>query len=642
MPLGTTGPLPRTIGPYIVTEKIGSGGMATVYHAYHPQDRREVALKVLAVHLADHEAARIRFEREGRALLQFNHPHILPVYDFGHDGETPYLTMRLMSGRSLDDLMQGRALSVPQLGRLTRQIASALDYAHARGIIHRDIKPENILLDEDNTPYLADFGVAYFAAYENERLTAMGAFVGTAAYASPEQCEGKPLDRPSDIYSLAIMVFEMATGRLPFQASSPLAIMKQHLHEPPPNPLAFNPGLPIELYDVLSRAMAKLPEHRYPSAMKFSEAIDEALGLHAIPQPASSDDWLFDDIAPVTPDEPRDQWTPHQGTPPDDPALGDVLALNPPGGFPADGGAFTTPEDPFAGITPARFDSDPFDDSFDVDEAFQANEIVVSDDDILDDTSAILEDDAFPSPDAVLDATFPPFDHSDHGTAPDPDAPPGPIRPIGPRPDIKHRRPIPWLQLGLYGTIVISLLAIGVAAVIVIRALVPPSVRLDATYDAAALGIRFDHPADWHITPTSLGILSGEPTGTILLSDKPITPGVSMGRATLVIAVQRIDAAAVFRVPPACETLVLRGPQPTFDCMEQQNYSTPVYRTFNAGRFQGVKLPGVLPPTRASLPVVAIPTGRSQWVAVIIVYWNQFDDAQTMLDRVAKSVHVEE
>lgn len=639
MPPATTGPLPRTIGPYVVTEKLGSGGMATVYRATHPQDGREVALKVLAVHLADDEAARIRFEREGRALLQFNHPHILPVYDVGHDGETPYLTMRLMSGRSLDDLLQGRALPVPHLGRLTRQIASALDYAHARGIIHRDIKPENILLDEDNTPYLADFGVAYFAAYENERLTTAGAFVGTAAYASPEQCEGKALDRPSDIYSLAVMVFEMATGRLPFQASSPLAIMKLHLSEPPPNPLAFNAGLPIELYDVLSRAMAKRPERRYPSAMKFSEAVDEALGLHAIPQPASSDDWLFDDIAPVTPDEPSGQWSP-----PEDPAPDDVLALTPPAedgdGFPADGGAFTTPEDPFAGVTPARLDSEPFDDSFDVDKAFKAGAVVFAAGDLFDDPGPLPDDD-FPAPDAVLGTRSAPPDDGERDAAPDPDAPPGPIRPIGPRPLTRPRRPFPWLRAGLYGTIVISLLAIALAAALAIRALIPPSIDLDATYNADALGVRFDHPADWHVTAASLGILSAAPTGTILLADRDITPGVSMGRATLVIAVQRIDAAGVFRVPPACASLVPQGPQPTFGCMEQHNYSTPVYRRFDTGRFHGVKLPGVLPPARASLPVVIIPTGGAQWIAVIIVYWNHFDDAQTMLDRIAKSVRVQ-
>ncbi len=651
MPTGTTGPLPPAIGPYIITGKIGSGGMATVYRAYHPQDRREVALKVLAVRLADDEAARIRFEREARALMQFSHPHILPVYDFGHDGDTPYLTMRLMSGRSLDDLLHGHALPLPLVGRVTRQIASALDYAHARGIIHRDVKPENILLDEDNTPYLADFGVAYFAAYENQRLTTAGAFIGTVAYASPEQCEGKPLDRPSDIYSLAIMVFEMATGRLPFEGSSPLAVMKMHLHEPVPNPLAYNSGLPIDLYDVLSRGLAKLPEHRYTSAMKFSEAVDHALGLHAIPEPATSDEWLFDDITPVDPDGTPgagDQWVP-----PDEPALGDILSLNAPARAPTGGPTFpddgdlafdplTSPADPFAGITPASFGVEAldaaFDDSFDLDLDFETGG-----------DAASPEADEFPPPEAVLGAaTFGNAFAQDAAfgvDSPPESDPPLAIRPIGARPvsrgSRRLRRPIPWLRIGLYGTIVVSLLAIGLAAVIVVRDLFPPPVRLDATYDAGTLGLSFEHPSGWTITPATLAVLSAEPTGTILLSDAPIAPGTSMGDAALVIAVQRIDAAAVFRVPPACQPLIDGGPQPTFACMERQNYSTPVHQDFDTPRARGVKLPGVLPPTRASLPVVLLPGGHT-WVAVIVVYWNRYDDAQDLLDRVARSVRVRE
>ncbi len=276
--------------------------MATVYHAYHPADGREVALKVLAIHLQDMPEVKTRFTREAQMLQQFDHPHILPVYDFGQDGERSYLAMRLLGGRSLAHVLSdGVPQPVEAVGRYTRQIASALDYAHARGIIHRDIKPANILLDGERV-LLADFGVAQ-PTTADLRLTQARSFIGTAAYASPEQCRGDALDRRSDIYALAVLVFQMATGRLPFEAPSALGVIKLHLSERPPNPLAYNSALPIELYAVLERGLAKDPDDRYPSAMKFSDAVDEALGIHALPEADASEEWLVGDISPVTFDD---------------------------------------------------------------------------------------------------------------------------------------------------------------------------------------------------------------------------------------------------------------------------------------------------------------------------------------------------
>ena len=238
-PSPQAGPPRERFGPYIIQEKIGAGGMATVYRARHVNSQNQIALKVLSIHMTGQEDMRRRFEREARTLIQFNHPHILPVFDFGEDRGTPYIALKLLSGRDLSDLLKNAPLPIAQIGRLTRQIASALDYAHARGIVHRDIKPANILLDDQNNPYLADFGVAYLTEPDlGTRLTQAGSFIGTVAYASPEQCRGEPLDRPSDVYALAVMVFQMATGRLPFEALSPLAVIKLHLHESPPNPLA--------------------------------------------------------------------------------------------------------------------------------------------------------------------------------------------------------------------------------------------------------------------------------------------------------------------------------------------------------------------------------------------------------------------
>lgn len=371
--------------------------MATVYRATHPQDGREVALKVLAIHLADHGDVRRRFEREANMLLQFRHPHILPVYDFGEDRGTPYLVMKLMSGRTLSDLLQGKPLRIEEVGQYTRQIASALDYAHARGIIHRDVKPANILLDQAGTPYLADFGVAYWTTESdpNVRLTQTGEFIGTVAYASPEQCEGKKLDRPSDIYALAVMVFQMATGHLPFESSSPLAVIKMHLRDAPPNPLAFNPSLPVALYNVLVKALAKLPENRHPSAMKFSEAVDEALRLRAWLQPVGEDNWLYDDLKPILPDGPATKLI----------GAGQTLPVNekPPDPFsfnvsvdydsPADPFTDTEMEQVVAHFSEAHFD-DHFDDEFDDSGA-----------DLIDDfadESELAPDDVLPPPSLVL------------------------------------------------------------------------------------------------------------------------------------------------------------------------------------------------------------------------------------------------
>ncbi len=307
----SSGAIPQRIGHYLIREKIGSGGMATVYRAYNPEDGQDVAIKVLSIHTVDHATLIKQFEREGQTLLSISHPNILPVYDLSHEGDSPYIVMKLLDGRTLEHLLQGVPLPPEQAANITRQIASALDYAHARQVIYRDIKPSNILLDGRSKPYLADFGIAY-APDTASRLTATGDFIGTAAYASPEQCRGDQVEGPSDIYSLGVVVYEMLTGKNPFVAPSSLAMMKKHMAENPPNPLSLNPRLPIEVYAVLLMALAKLPEHRFQSAIKFSEALDTALHIHRIDIAQDDDDmaWLVDRRPPAaavrTPDP-----TPH-------------------------------------------------------------------------------------------------------------------------------------------------------------------------------------------------------------------------------------------------------------------------------------------------------------------------------------------
>lgn len=277
-----TGPLPRPIGPYLVTEKIGAGGMANVYRARHIETGAEVAIKVLALHLEQQPAARARFEHEAALLLGLRHPHILPVYDFGEDGDIPYLVMRLLGGRSLKDELRAAPLDLAQAATWVRQLAGALDYAHARGVIHRDVKPANVLLDGESVPFLADFGVATVIGAAQETA---GEFVGTAAYAAPEQCRGEPAVRASDQYALAVVAYEMLTGRRPFSGPTALAVMAQHIGDAPPDPLAINRALPHAVRRVLAQALAKQAAARYPSALAFSRALDRALDLAAPARP---------------------------------------------------------------------------------------------------------------------------------------------------------------------------------------------------------------------------------------------------------------------------------------------------------------------------------------------------------------------
>jgi serine/threonine protein kinase len=642
-------PGPEKIGPYVITGKIGSGGMATVYRAIHPKDQREVALKVLAVYLTDDEEVRRRFEREAHTLLQFQHPHILPVYDFGQDNGTLYLVMKLMSGRSLDDLLQGHPLPLEDVGRYTRQTASALDYAHARGIIHRDVKPANILLDDAGTPYLADFGVAYWTveADSGARLTQAGAFLGTVAYASPEQCEGKKLDRPSDIYSLAVMVFEMATGRLPFESTSSLAVIKMHLRDAPPNPLAFNPRLPVTLYNVLVRALAKLPEARYPSAMKFSEAVDEALGLHVLPEPTGEDDWLYGDIRPISPDGPAAWTAPAADQPPPQPfSSSPATDQLPPQPAPADETPalidpfafdaqidYNGPADPFADIEDSEIDEvvahfSEFDDHFSFPLSDTGADFI---DDFTDEAGIDLDDD-FPLPSMVLAAT--------------PNPPPASpvIRPLRAAPPLEHppeqsralaHGAIP-LRPGLVLVLVLVLTLLLVLAATTYAHRHHSPAELKATYRSDILGVTFELPGNWYTIPANVAVLSSTPTPTVLLSDQAVNPGGPYAGATIVIAVQHIDPVEVFGVPVGCENRVFAGPAQAFACMENRHFATPVYTLFDAPG--SVRLPGTLPPTRASLPAVLLPTGQAQWLALVIVHWDKYDGAQEVLAQIARSV----
>jgi serine/threonine protein kinase len=266
----------KTIGGYTIVKHIGAGATASVFGARRVQDGEPVAIKILPFHLAAKETLRQRFMREAQMVKGLQHRNILPVYDFGEANGMPYIVMKLVEGGTLDAFIKEGPLPLLFVARTTAHLASALDYAHAQGVIHRDLKPENILFDADANLYLSDFGVARFDEGAAS-LTGVGLFVGTAAYASPEQCRGEVLTPQSDVYSLCVVLYEMLTGVLPFTGPTGLAIMHQHINEPVPNPLKERADLPLEINDVLRKGLAKLPAVRYQTGAALSGALNQAL-----------------------------------------------------------------------------------------------------------------------------------------------------------------------------------------------------------------------------------------------------------------------------------------------------------------------------------------------------------------------------
>jgi serine/threonine protein kinase len=264
----------QTLGQYRLIERIGRGGMATVYKAYQPSLDRYVAVKVLPTYLAHDPDFAARFRREARAIAKLNHPHILPVHDYGQEGELSYIVMRYVEGGTLKKIL-GQPLALDRTVDILSQIGDALDYAHQQDIIHRDVKPANVLLDRGRWALLSDFGLAKMAA-ASVQLTKTGVGLGTPAYMSPEQAQGKPVDGQSDIYSLGIMLFEMLTGQVPFEADTPLAVLIKHLTAPLPLPRKVNPDIPEPVERIILKAMAKAPEDRFQRVSGMVEALKRA------------------------------------------------------------------------------------------------------------------------------------------------------------------------------------------------------------------------------------------------------------------------------------------------------------------------------------------------------------------------------
>jgi serine/threonine-protein kinase len=275
----------KNIGRYVVKKEIGRGGMATVFLAHDPNFDREVAVKVLPAELLHDPTFRERFEREAKTIAALDHPAIVPVYDFGQEGDQPYLVMRYMTGGSLGDRLVKGPLGVTETAHIFSRLAGALDEAHKAGIIHRDLKPGNILFDQRDDAYLADFGIAKLS--ESSSALTGDHIVGTPHYMSPEQARGDvKLDRRSDVYALGVILFEMLTGAPPFEGDTALNIVLKHLNEPPPSVRSLNPKVPVGAEAVVEKALAKDREARYQTASDMSLDFDKRATEPAMKKPA--------------------------------------------------------------------------------------------------------------------------------------------------------------------------------------------------------------------------------------------------------------------------------------------------------------------------------------------------------------------
>ncbi|HSR47891.1 MAG TPA: protein kinase, partial [Anaerolineales bacterium] len=266
----------QILGQYRIAQKIGEGGMGAVYKADQPSVPRAVVIKVLSASFTEHADAADRFQRELKMIARLEHPHILPVYDYGEVGGSPYIVMRYMTGGSLQDRLQAGTLGRGDILRVLDQVADALDFAHDRGIIHRDLKPANILLDEAGNAYLADFGLAKTVGGTHD-LTATGTLLGSPTYMSPEQARGAKLDRRSDVYAFAILIFRTLSGHLPFEADDAWGYITKHITEEPPSIRTFAPDLPTGLDPVLRAGLAKDPADRPERASDLMAAVQAAL-----------------------------------------------------------------------------------------------------------------------------------------------------------------------------------------------------------------------------------------------------------------------------------------------------------------------------------------------------------------------------
>lgn len=321
----------QRFGQYELRALIGVGGMGAVYRAHQASLRRDVAVKVLPPSFATQAGYTERFLREAQIAAGLEHAHIVPVYDYGVQGGINYVVMRLLTGGSLADRLQlseANDANLPSLAEtagVIKKLAAALDYAHSRGVIHRDIKASNVMFDEQGSPFLVDFGIAKLLGATTS-LTGTGVAMGTPSYMAPEQWRSESLTPATDQYALGVMTYMMITGRMPFEAPTPYAMMHKHLNEEPTPPHLWRANLPDAVKDVLRQAMAKSPRDRFPSMRAFAEAFEQAIadedsrmtGFFTNPLPPKpaiiertpASQPLLDDRPTVTPAEAKKLLTP--------------------------------------------------------------------------------------------------------------------------------------------------------------------------------------------------------------------------------------------------------------------------------------------------------------------------------------------
>ena len=252
----------HTIGGYQIEDVIGQGGMATVYRAFQTQLERWVAVKIMRATGSSEKEFLARFRREARAIAALRHPNILNIYDYGEEHGTAYIVMEYISEGTLKDHLTNRPMEWLDAAPLVVPVGRALAYAHSQGVVHRDVKPANILLARSDWPMLADFGLVKLVGHQRG-ITRPGVSIGTPAYFSPEQAAGDDVDHRSDIYSLAVVIYQLLTGRLPFVSDSPIELMLQRLKESPPPPRRFNLRIKPQLEIIILRALSRKPEARY-------------------------------------------------------------------------------------------------------------------------------------------------------------------------------------------------------------------------------------------------------------------------------------------------------------------------------------------------------------------------------------------
>jgi serine/threonine-protein kinase len=265
---------------YTERQLMGRGGMGSVYRAYDSRLRRWVALKIMHADLGLQPGFLDRFIREAQVAAMLEHPNIVTVYDVEPVGDSIQMVMSWIDGEDLQKILEREgALPPDRAARLLDQMGAALDHAHLRDqpVLHRDIKPSNIMIGPNERAILTDFGIARLMGDSN--LTQVGQMVGTPAYMAPEVVQGREADARADVYALGVVVFQLVTGRTPFGAQTPLAILHQHVNTPPPSPRSVVPGLPVGVDGVLMGALAKDPAQRFQTAGALARAFRSAVGM---------------------------------------------------------------------------------------------------------------------------------------------------------------------------------------------------------------------------------------------------------------------------------------------------------------------------------------------------------------------------